>query len=64
MDERQISYDLTHSYVEYKKIKTKQTDQKKAKQMYRYRKETGGYQKQRGLKEGEIGKGGQLYSEE
>lgn len=64
MDERQISYDLTHSYVEYKKIKKKQTDQKKAKQMYRYRKETGGYQKQRGLKEGEIGKGGQLYSEE
>lgn len=64
MDERQISYDLTHSYVEYKKIKTKQTDQKKAKQMYRYRKETGGYQKQRGLKEGEMGKGGQLYSEE
>ena len=45
MDERQISYDLTHSYVEYKKIKKKQTDQKKAKQMYRYRKETGGYQK-------------------
>lgn len=25
--------------------------------MYRYRKETGGYQKQRGLKEGEMGKG-------
>ena len=32
--------------------------------MYRYRKETGGYQKQRGLKEGEMGKGGQLYGDE
>ena len=33
---------------------------KKAKQMYRYRKETGGYQRQRGLKEAEMGKGGEL----
>ena len=43
-------------------MKNKET--KKAKQMYRYRKESGGYQKQRGLKEDEMGKGGRLYGDE
>ena len=45
-------------------LKNEKQRNKKSKQMYRYRKESGGYQKQRGLKEDETGKGGWLYGDE